>query len=290
LVIHRSQASTVDVAHRLEDGGGRSLAYVSMSRARETNTVHVVTDDLDQAVEDLTRDWAVDRRARWAIDSGTPATQPFEVERGQTVPSTLREAIRLARLEAQRDAVAAAIPPDRSAELGDVNRRLTELRRDRTDLRSGDGCYRGTPEGEAARQLAHAQGQHGEAKRCAETSDGWRNRRHWHKEAATWTARETDAQATYDRIAGPELGRLEHTISHLEQRRGELHAARHERNAWLEEHPQAADRLHALDRELNPLADGPEIQQALEHLRGPTHQQDLGVSRSMPDQGIDLGL
>jgi ATP-dependent exoDNAse (exonuclease V) alpha subunit len=53
ITVHRSQASTVDIAHRLEDGGGRSLAYVSMSRAREANTVHVVADDLDQAVEDL---------------------------------------------------------------------------------------------------------------------------------------------------------------------------------------------------------------------------------------------
>ena len=116
ITVHRSQASTVDIAHRLEDGGGRSLAYVSMSRARETNTVHVVADDLDQAVEDLTRDWSVDRRARWAIDSGTPATHPLDVERHQAAPATIREALRLARLEAQRQATAAAIPPDRAPE------------------------------------------------------------------------------------------------------------------------------------------------------------------------------
>jgi hypothetical protein len=82
-----------------------------MSRARETNTVHVVADDLDQAIEDLARDWAVDRRARWAIDSGTPATEPLSVERARAVPIALREALRLARLEAQRQAVAAAVPP-----------------------------------------------------------------------------------------------------------------------------------------------------------------------------------
>src|SRR5581483_9499283 len=39
VTVHRSQGSTVDIAHRYEDGGGRGLAYVSMSRGRETNTV-----------------------------------------------------------------------------------------------------------------------------------------------------------------------------------------------------------------------------------------------------------
>jgi ATP-dependent exoDNAse (exonuclease V) alpha subunit len=62
LTVHRSQGDTVDVAHRLEDGGGRELAYVSLSRARKHSTVHVVADYLDQAKEDLFRDWASERR------------------------------------------------------------------------------------------------------------------------------------------------------------------------------------------------------------------------------------
>ncbi len=33
--VHRSQGDTVDVSHRYFDGGGRELAYVSMSRARQ---------------------------------------------------------------------------------------------------------------------------------------------------------------------------------------------------------------------------------------------------------------
>jgi hypothetical protein len=290
VTVHRSQASTVDVAHRLEDGGGRALAYVSMSRARETNTVHVVADDRDQAVEDLARDWAVDRRARWAIDSGTPATQPLDVERAQTVPSALPEALRLARLQAQRQAVAAAIPPDRSAELGQVNRRLAELRQNQTDLSPGLAHYPRTPAGEAARRLTDAQAQHREAKRYAETSDSWRNRRLWRKEAVTWAAREADAQATYDEVAGPEIDRLDQTIGRLEQEPGELHAARNERRAWLEEHPEATVRLHTLDGELNPVIDHAEIQQALGAVRGPTQEPDLSAGRSLPDHGIDLGL
>ena len=60
-------------AHALEDGGGRELAYVKMSRARERSTVYVVADSLEQAVEDLGRSWAQSRRIGWAIDRGTPA-------------------------------------------------------------------------------------------------------------------------------------------------------------------------------------------------------------------------
>ena len=48
LTVHRAQGSTVARAHALEDGGGRELAYVKMSRAKERSTVYVVADDVDQ--------------------------------------------------------------------------------------------------------------------------------------------------------------------------------------------------------------------------------------------------
>jgi hypothetical protein len=57
------------------DGGGRELAYVAMSRARETSRVYVVADDTAMAAEDLTRDWKKERRPTWAIDTGLPATE-----------------------------------------------------------------------------------------------------------------------------------------------------------------------------------------------------------------------
>ena len=44
VTVHRSQGATVGRAHVLEDGGGRELAYVKMSRARECSTVYVVAD------------------------------------------------------------------------------------------------------------------------------------------------------------------------------------------------------------------------------------------------------
>lgn len=39
VTVHRSQGATVDTAHYLEDGGGRELAYVALSRARQGTAV-----------------------------------------------------------------------------------------------------------------------------------------------------------------------------------------------------------------------------------------------------------
>ena len=49
ITAHRSQGSTVDVTYALEDGGGRELAYVAMSRARGESHVHVVAPSVAQA-------------------------------------------------------------------------------------------------------------------------------------------------------------------------------------------------------------------------------------------------
>lgn len=75
VTVHRSQGATVDRAHALEDGGGRELAYVKMSRARQCSTVYVVADDVEGAVEDLGSSWSVSRRICWAIDRG-PVAHP----------------------------------------------------------------------------------------------------------------------------------------------------------------------------------------------------------------------
>jgi conjugative relaxase-like TrwC/TraI family protein len=73
LTVHRAQGTTVDTAHRLEDGGGRELAYVALSRAREHSTVYVEADTIDQAIEDLNGAWAIEHRQTWALDAGVPA-------------------------------------------------------------------------------------------------------------------------------------------------------------------------------------------------------------------------
>src|SRR4051812_21981846 len=112
VTVHRAQGATVDVAHRFEDGGGRELAYVALSRARAGSHAWVVADDLDQAKEDLVREWSNDTRARWVIDTTVP--MPGAVARK---PQAVVRELDRARLEAQHAAITAAIPPAVDAEL-----------------------------------------------------------------------------------------------------------------------------------------------------------------------------
>lgn len=102
------QGATVDRAHVFADGGGRELAYVAMSRARDSSHVYVAADDLDQAVEDLRVEWAIDRRQRWVLDVDEPAA----VGRQQRPGLALRTdaTLRAARLQAERDALRAVAP------------------------------------------------------------------------------------------------------------------------------------------------------------------------------------
>ncbi len=75
ITVHRSQGATVDTSHCLEDGGGRELAYVGLSRARHRSTVYVEADDVGQAIDDLTGAWSIERRQEWAIDRTEPVEQ-----------------------------------------------------------------------------------------------------------------------------------------------------------------------------------------------------------------------
>ena len=71
LTVHRAQGATYDRAHVLAAGGGRELAYVALSRARDRTTIHATADDLAQAIDDLEADWSLEHHQRWITD--TPA-------------------------------------------------------------------------------------------------------------------------------------------------------------------------------------------------------------------------
>lgn len=126
VTVYRMQGATVDRAHVFADGGGRELAYVGMSRARETSHVYLVADGTDQAVEDLTREWSTERRQRWVIDMDSPAD--VDARRRPDLARRARGAIRQARLLAERDAVQSVAPDadDRLAAL-DMQLRLDRL-------------------------------------------------------------------------------------------------------------------------------------------------------------------
>lgn len=69
VTVHRSQGATYDRAHVLAAGGGRELAYVALSRARDGTAIHTTADDLDQAIDDLQADWGVAHHQRWITDT-----------------------------------------------------------------------------------------------------------------------------------------------------------------------------------------------------------------------------
>lgn len=121
VTVHRMQGATVDRAHVLADGGGRELAYVAMSRARESTQVYVVADDAHQAVDDLTKEWGSERRQRWLIDTDTPADE--NVRPQPDLARRADSAIRLARLRAEHDAVQ-AVAPEADARLAALRAQL----------------------------------------------------------------------------------------------------------------------------------------------------------------------
>ena len=80
ITVHRSQGATVDTTHYLEDGGGRELAYVALSRARHRSIVYTHADDLDTAIDDLTTAWTTERRQQWITDRTAPLEHNQEPE------------------------------------------------------------------------------------------------------------------------------------------------------------------------------------------------------------------
>ena len=134
---HRSQGQTVDVTYALEDGGGRELAYVAMSRARGESHVHVVAPDIRHAARRLAWAWGQERRQHWASSQQSPEEH-------------------MARLYHERQELRASLPPDRSADLDQARRQLRALEKDTADLHAGIGRWTGVAPGEAVRNLRQA--------------------------------------------------------------------------------------------------------------------------------------
>ena len=149
--VHRSQGATHDIAHVYEDGGGRELAYVAVSRAREETHVYLAADDLDQAREDLCRSWETERRWRWAIDTGSVQTDT------PGTPSTEIASLRQRALKAERDALAAAIPKDINYLLRQAGYELNAAQRELASLRKERGLAVGRRAGSSRRRTGLCQ-------------------------------------------------------------------------------------------------------------------------------------
>jgi hypothetical protein len=174
-VAHRSQGQTTERAHLYVDGGGRELAYVAMSRARESTHADLVADNLDQVVEDLAREWSAERRLGWVTDLGVP-------QEGSIVDIAVRDldrerarhaAFSHARVSITLEARRVAGPADPTLDIVKVNKHVRELRELRRDLEHGQGVAN-TEAGQAGRNLTQAHRHAAHPSWMAESASSWR--------------------------------------------------------------------------------------------------------------------
>ena len=154
--------------------------------------MYLVADSLAQAKEDLRRDWGTDRRLGWAIDTGTPVSEPLAAEASRRVPRARRDALRRGRLVAERQAILAVVPPNPTAAIRAEAERA-RLQQDREDLAAGTGRYRDHPVASALRELQQAEGSIARLERnlpagAAPGTSGGRGER-------SWPSRERDSSA-----------------------------------------------------------------------------------------------
>ena len=233
--VHRSQGATHDVAHVYEDGGGRELAYVAMSRAREGTQVYLTADDLDQAKEDLLRSWGTERRWKWAIDTGTP-----EVTGEKSLPNLsasleqalLRQeeaALYAARPRYLRDTIRAAEDKCRKAEL--------QLEK----LQSNSGHRWGGEITEAASELFAAHRSHADHQ--------WQARRSFTARIQARLDKSVDLEriaAAEEKLAGlrqAEEPRLLEARDAANDELADLHREDTDGDRWRAERPEVDDRI-----------------------------------------------
>jgi len=206
----------VERAHLFVDGGGRELAYVAMSRARESTHAFVVADDNAQGAEDLRRDWSTERTPTWAIDTGLPDRQSLRRETVARLPEEERfhvAALVLAETRMTANAIDSIRTADLAPALAEARGALRQAEKARDDLKSGWAIYQHTEIGRAVADLAEAKRGLFDSRTQAEYGARWRDRRAGAKKVATWAGREKDAEERWQTYVAPEAARLETEIA-----------------------------------------------------------------------------
>ncbi len=256
--VHRCQGATVSRAHVFADGEGRELAYVAMSRARGSTHAWTVADDLDQAAEDLRRDWSTQRTPTWAIDTGLPDHE--ELSADAVAGLAEEEKLHLAAIvHAQTKVAAKAIariePSDLAPAVAEAQAALHKAHQARAELDTGRGVYEHTEAGRAVGDLVQARAARYSAAWRAEHGTRWRDRHAANKEAVSWAEQEADAQQRWTTHVAPEAARLdtelarhqtvvEQLVTRLERHRA---ASRLTRERALELHRTAGRLAAGLD-------------------------------------------
>lgn len=225
--VHRCQGATVDQAHLFADGGGRELAYVAMSRARDRSTAWVVADDAAQAAEDLTRDWASRRTPTWALDTGLPDPHHLSPQvAGQLGDDQRDQLLAIAAARGTTTARAATGParPEPPGELADTHSALAAAQAALADLPSGAGAYQGTVIGDAVQDARQVPAELGRLQWASQHAERGRQRR----QAARQLPEAAGAARTVERraqaLVKTETDRLGGVIADLEDQIAGLEA------------------------------------------------------------------
>ena len=268
---HRCQGATVDVTHALEDGGGRELAYVAMSRARNESHVHVVAPDATQAAERLAWAWEQQHRQTWALDR--------------------RPAETLAEMYAERSRLATSVPRDCSAELERSRQQLAGLDQDTRDLHQGTGRWAGTTVGDAARAAREATVAYQQAQQVAEDGSLGRWARHRARAGLKDVGARLDtAMQTWRAVGEPEAERLEARRHQVAPEGARLEKAQAAREAFLAEHPDLPGRISDLSRAIEA-REHLENMRRLQVLREREHARQFQRGHDLqPDMGYGMDL
>jgi conjugative relaxase-like TrwC/TraI family protein len=264
--VHRAQGATFDRAHVFADGGGRELAYVAMSRARQCTTLHAVADTTAQAIDDIRTDWSIDRHQRWVTQTAAPAPDGMRAR-----PVDVDRTARRVRLEEERERLLDLAPPDPFLDIVRANDRRKALKESLCDLEVGAGQWRNTDAGEVARGLVEAKGRRRQAGEFAHLGS-WSSRRHWRAEARRWAEREQSLQCEWERIGEPIAHELTLAIDVVDGELSKLQIRRWNREQWMSQRPEVQGRLEHIERTLEL----DKTQERLRNVRG-IEGHDLGI-------------
>jgi hypothetical protein len=269
--VHRSQGATAERAHLLADGGGRELAYVGMSRARQASFAYVVADDQAQAKEDLVREWSHIRRPRWAMDLGTPGDD--HVGLGPDESQGRRLALRHAYLSVQQEALLRATAPGVAKELEGTLAELRRLQAERDGLKRGMGSAASE---EVRVAYLQAVGDEAEvrSRRLVLERDrpGPFARRRLTAALARAEVTAAASRQRFDALAEPHRRRLDAQISSLVRRFNERAASDAPERDCRRRYPEAAGRFTNLAKQLRRL------EHRIENRRRALEGRELAVS------------
>ena len=239
--VHRSQGATVSRAHLFADGGGRELAYVAMSRARQSTHIWTVADDSAQAGEDLRRDWQDRRSPTWAIDLASPGWDvPAErLDPKQREHRARHIALLAAKASITRRAATGIRAPQLAEAVTAAQADVREALDARADLQRGSGRYQHSDAGRAVRDLEEARAARQQTEDDTRHAPRWRQRRAASTEHALRPEREADALDRYRLHVAPEIARVDRTIANCR-------AALHQLETRSEQYRQAEAAVAAL--------------------------------------------